>query len=77
MKFIPLYLVSLLLLCLAPMPYGYYMFFSFVAGGIWPHGIPLLREQQDDSGGGVWGAGIVLSANLQDCTGTGDMEEYT
>lgn len=31
MKFIPLYLVSLLLLCLAPMPYGYYMFFSFVA----------------------------------------------
>ena len=43
-------------------------------GGVWTDGVPLLREQQGDSGGGVRGAGAAVSAHLQDCAGTGDVE---
>ena len=43
-------------------------------GGVWTDGVPLLREQQGDSGGGVRGASAAVSTHLQDCAGTGDVE---
>ena len=43
-------------------------------GGVWADGVPLLREQQDDSGNSVCCACSVVSAYLQDCAGTGDLE---
>ena len=76
MKYIPLSLAALLLLCLAPMPYGYYQLVRFVSMVVF--GVMAVRSWNEEGaasvGNNFWFACGVVPTSSENCAWTNDVE---